>query len=100
LTRWLNASAVLLKQLERGGNDVTSAKIILDSLRVSLSLCIHHRHRQHCDAQRSAELELVEKTLETYAWEPIAVFKVFPAWGLTRDLLVEKIRQNLLQLNR
>ena len=31
----------LIEQLERGGNDVTSAKIIFDSLRVSLSLYMH-----------------------------------------------------------
>ena len=30
-----------IEQLERGGSDVTSAKIIFDSLRVSLSLYMH-----------------------------------------------------------
>ena len=30
-----------IEQLERGGNDVTSANIIFDSLRVSLSLYMH-----------------------------------------------------------
>ena len=30
-----------IEQLERGGNDVTSANVIFDSLRVSLSLYIH-----------------------------------------------------------
>ena len=38
----------LVRQLERGGNDVTSAKIIFDSLCVSLSLYIHGRHRARC----------------------------------------------------
>ena len=31
----------LIEQLERGGNDVTSAKIMFDSLRVSLSFYVH-----------------------------------------------------------
>jgi hypothetical protein len=38
----------LIGNLERGGNDATSAKIIFDSLCVSLSLYIHDRHRVRC----------------------------------------------------
>ena len=38
----------LIRQLERGGNDATSAKIIFDSLCVSLSLYVHDRHRVRC----------------------------------------------------
>ncbi len=38
----------LIGQLEKDGNDVTSARIIFDSLRVSLALCIHDRHRARC----------------------------------------------------
>jgi hypothetical protein len=39
---------VLIKQLEKYGADVTSAKIIFDSLSVSLSLSLHDRHRVRC----------------------------------------------------
>ena len=35
----------LIEQIERDGNDATSAKNILDSLCLSLSLCMHDRHR-------------------------------------------------------
>lgn len=47
----------LVGQLEKDGNDVTSARIIFDSLRVSLALCIHDRHRAHC----AVEAEQSEK---------------------------------------
>ena len=39
---------VLIKRLEKCGADVTSAKIIFDSLSVSLSLSLHDRHRVRC----------------------------------------------------
>lgn len=37
-----------IKQLEQRGDDAISAKIIFDSLSVSLSLYMHERHRIHC----------------------------------------------------
>jgi hypothetical protein len=42
----------LIKQLEKCGDDVTSAKIIFDSLSVSLSLYMHERHRVHCHVEK------------------------------------------------
>ena len=42
---------VLIKQLEKCGADVTSAKIIFDSLSVSLSLSLHDRHRVRCHVE-------------------------------------------------
>jgi hypothetical protein len=39
---------ILIKQLEKSGADATSARIIFDSLSVSLSLSLHDRHRVRC----------------------------------------------------
>lgn len=36
----------LIEELERDGHDLTSARIVLDSLLVSLSLCLQDRHRR------------------------------------------------------
>lgn len=57
-----------IRQLERGGNDATSAKIIFDSLCVSLSLYIYDRHRVRC----SVEPERSETTPPTQT-RPICV---------------------------
>jgi len=47
----------IVEDLENGGKDVTSEKIILDSFQVSLSLCIHNQHRIYNDGvERSATL--------------------------------------------
>ena len=35
----------LIEELQRDGSDLTSAKIVFDSLLVSLSLCVQDRHR-------------------------------------------------------
>jgi hypothetical protein len=81
----------LIKQLERGGNDVTSAKIIFDSLRVSLSLYIHDRHRVRCyvepeqpelvlaaqaPATFTSNYELVQPKISGSAWDAKPVFGV------------------------
>jgi hypothetical protein len=87
-----------IEQLERGGNDVTSAKIILDSLRVSLSLYIHNWHRVRCYVEpEQPEMVLAAQTPATCtagncepvqpkifgsAWEPKPVFRVVPRVAL------------------
>ena len=35
----------LLEHLDQAGDDLTSANIVFDSLLVSLSCCVEHRHR-------------------------------------------------------
>ena len=37
----------LIEELKRDGHDLTSARIVLDSLLVSLALCLQDRHRRH-----------------------------------------------------
>ena len=51
LTALVEYQRCLIEQLERGGSDAVSARIIFDSLRVSLSLCIHERHRARCQIE-------------------------------------------------
>ena len=56
----------LIEELERDGHDLTSAKIILDCLRVSLSLYIHDRHRARCHVEpERPEMVLAAQTLAT-----------------------------------
>ena len=54
----------LIQRLERGGKDITSAKLVFDSLCVSLSLYIHDRHWVRCyvEPERS-EMVLAAETL-------------------------------------
>jgi hypothetical protein len=88
----------LIEELERDGHDLTSAKIIFDSLRVSLSLYIHDRHRVRCHVEpEQPEMVLTAQTPATCtagncepgqskisrsALEPKPVFDVVPPVAL------------------
>jgi hypothetical protein len=65
----------LIGQLEKDGSDVTSARIIFDSLRVSLALCIHNRHRARC----AIEAEQSEKAPAAPAPATVAAANREPA---------------------
>jgi hypothetical protein len=74
----------LINQLERRGNDPTSAKIIFDSLRVSLSLYIHDRHRARCCVEpEQPELVLAAQTPATFTsnCEPVQPKTSGSAWN-------------------
>ena len=76
----------LIEQLERGGNDPTSAKIIFDSLQVSLSLYIHDRHWVSCCVgPEQREMRVASQFPATWSGgncEPVQPRAPRPEWGL------------------